>query len=657
MNVPEGVLVVRYRISGTRRIRGMATFTWQPTSGTTGWETNGAGGWGGTPNYSANDSFEVDGSATLAINAIGAVGSDSADTVTVNDPNATLLMDSTNGPNFNVNTSFVLNAGTFDLGTQGVLFLGNSGQGTITLGANALITDTAEADTDTFISNNGPSSLIQGSGTVVANQGILDIQSGITVARGDTTNFEIAANGVLEFDDAVNGGSVTFLTNSGLLTLTAPQVGDGTNLSDGTFGATIAGLTVGTAMTNGIDIAASTSIVSAALSGTDDDVLTVTDQSSNTYTFDLTGNYTGDAASFAADANAGYDIFLVCYGAGTAILTDQGEVAVESIQPGDSVMTLVDGVRAPRLVKWVGHRDLDLTRHPNPGAVAPIRVLRGALGENLPHRDMVLSPDHCLFIDDALYPVKLLVNDMTIVRDLTARSVSYHHVELERHGVMIAEGAAAESYLDTGNRAFFSNAGLATLLHPELSLNENLRCWNTDACAPLTVHPEAVRPVWQRFADRAVALGHTATVHATTKDSGIHLVVDGKAIRPLAAKDNRVSFMVPADVRSVRLVSRFTCPSALTPWVDDPRDLGVAIRSVTLRDQTGESVMDADHPALRVGWHAPELGPDGMPWRWTEGDAVLPIKASGAYSLEIVLCGSTTYIKESAIEDTARLAA
>jgi hypothetical protein len=46
-----------------------------------------------------------------------------------------------------------------------------------------------------------------------------------------------------------------------------------------------------------------------------------------------------------------------------------------------------------------------------------------------------------------------------------------------------------------------------------------------------------------------------------------------------------------------------------------------------------------------------------MPWRWTEGDAVLPIKASGAYSLEIVLCGSTTYIKESAIEDTVRLAA
>ena len=179
-------------------------------------------------------------------------------------------------------------------------------------------------------------------------------------------------------------------------------------------------------------------------------------------------------------------------------------------------MTLVDGALVPQTVKWVGHRDLDLTRHPNRAAVAPIRIMRGALGENLPKRDLILSPDHCLFIDDALYPARLLINGMTIVRDLTPNSVSYHHIELDRHAVMFAEGVAAETYLDTGNRAFFSNAGLATILHPELNINENLRCWETDACAPLTVTPEAVRPVWQRFADRATALGHVAPVYETT---------------------------------------------------------------------------------------------------------------------------------------------
>jgi hypothetical protein len=622
----------------------MATFTWQPTSGTTGWETNGPGGWGGSPNYTGSDLFVVNGVGVLTINAIGASGSDNADTVTVNDPNATLWMNSTNDPNFNIDTSLMLNAGTLNLGDGGALFMGNSDQGTITLGSTALITDTAGPGTDTFISDNGPSSIIQGSGTVIANQGTLDVQAGVTVAAGDTTRFEIASNGVLEFDDSVNGGSVSFLTNSGLLMLTGTQVGDGVNLSGGTFGATLSGLAVGSSLTNGIDIQASTSILSAVLSGTNDDILTVKDQSGDAYTFDLSGNYTGDTARFAVDTvNGGFDVFLVCYGAGTAILTVLGELAVEALRAGDQVITLVDGAHVPQTVKWIGHRTLDLTRHPNADAIAPVRILRGALGDNLPHRDLVVSPDHSLFIDGGLLPAKLLVNGMTIVRDMAAKTVSYHHVELERHAVMVAEGVAAESYLDTGNRAFFSNAGLATLLHPELHINENLRCWETDACAPLVVHPDAVRPVWQRFADRAVMMGYAAPIRATTRDAGVHLMVDGKFTRPLVADGDMVSFMVPANARSVRLVSRATQPSALTPWVDDQRLLGVAIRSVILRDQTGETVMSADHPALRVGWHAAEHGPDGAPWRWTAGDAELPIEASGSYTMEIVLSQAANY--------------
>jgi len=309
------------------------------------------------------------------------------------------------------------------------------------------------------------------------------------------------------------------------------------------------------------------------------------------------------------------------------------------------VMTLVDGAQVAQTVKWVGHRDLDLTRHPHPDAIAPVRIMQGALGENLPARDLVLSPDHCLFIDGRLYPAKLLINDMTITRDLSMKTVTYHHVELEQHGIMIAEGVAAESYLDTGNRAFFSNAGLAMVLHPELNINENLRCWDTDACAPLTVTPEAVKPVWQRFADRAVALGHVAPVHATTKDAGIHLMVDGKVVRPLATKGKMVSFMVPANSRSVRLVSRATRQSALTPWLDDPRTLGVAIRSVTLRDQAGEAVLGADHPALRDGWHAAEHAADGALWRWSAGNAALPVKTSGPCMVEIALSETATYIK------------
>ena len=89
-----------------------------------------------------------------------------------------------------------------------------------------------------------------------------------------------------------------------------------------------------------------------------------------------------------------------------------------------------------------------------------MRVMQGALGDNLPRRDLLLSGDHCLFLDGRLYPAKLLINGMTIIRDLSLKAVSYHHIELEDHAVMLAEGVAAETYLDTGNRAFFSNAGV-----------------------------------------------------------------------------------------------------------------------------------------------------------------------------------------------------
>ncbi|HMH17780.1 MAG TPA: chorismate synthase [Burkholderiales bacterium] len=279
-----------------------------------------------------------------------------------------------------------------------------------------------------------------------------------------------------------------------------------------------------------------------------------------------------------------------------------------------------------------------------------VRVAAGAVAPGIPARDLLLSPDHCLFIDGGLIPARLLVNGMTVVRDLDPRTICYHHIELERHGVLIAEGVAAESYLDTGNRAYFSHAGMAAMLHPEFEINANLRCWDTDACAPLMVRPEMVRPVWQRLAVRAKALGYAEPVLATTSDPDLRLEVDGKTVRPLLVHgrmgDRMVSFMVPEGAASVRLVSRSAQPAERQPWVDDPRLLGVAVRSMALRDRTGETVLGADHPALTDGWHAAEHAADGAPWRWTGGDAVLPIISDGPCLLEITLSAAATYLDD-----------
>lgn len=186
---------------------------------------------------------------------------------------------------------------------------------------------------------------------------------------------------------------------------------------------------------------------------------------------------------------------VVCFAAGTRILTDQGELAVETLAEGDQVMTLEDNLRVARPVRWLGRRRVNLAAHPEPESAAPVRILRGAFAAAVPARDLLVSPDHAIYVDGKLMPAKLLVNGGSIVQELDRSEVEYFHVELDRHAVLFAEGLTAESYMDTGNRAFFANAGLAMVLHPEFTVNAALKCWAGDACAPLAVSEAEVEPV------------------------------------------------------------------------------------------------------------------------------------------------------------------
>jgi hypothetical protein len=307
-----------------------------------------------------------------------------------------------------------------------------------------------------------------------------------------------------------------------------------------------------------------------------------------------------------------------------------------------------------RPIKWVGYRKLDLSRQSD--SLAPVRIKRGAMAEGLPTRDLLVSPPHCMFIDGKLIPAKLLVNDMTIVRDTTLKVVEYYHIELDHHAVIVAEGVESESYLDTGNRAFFSNAGLALILHPEFHVNAGLRCWETDACAPLAVSPAAVMPVWRQLADRAVALGFVPPARATTKEADLHLIADGRRIDSIAVAGKTHSFMVPAGVTALVLASRSAAPSTLAAYHDDPRELGVAVTRVVMRGQAARVDFAADHPALAQGWHGMEQA-NGAMWRWTTGQAALPVGAvDGPVVVEVTVAATTTYLIEEAPAD-GRLAA
>ena len=330
---------------------------------------------------------------------------------------------------------------------------------------------------------------------------------------------------------------------------------------------------------------------------------------------------------------------------------------MEALEAGDMVVTLQDGLPVSKPITWMGVRTIDISAHPQPHMVAPIRIRAGAFGDDLPHRDLLVSPAHAIYADGKLVPANLLINNMTIVQELGTKSVVYYHVELERHALIVAEGLTSESYLDTGNRAFFGNAGLALVLHPEFHVNAGLKQWAEDACAPLAIDAEVVAPIWRELADRAETLGYVPPSFTTTLDADIYLEANGRRLRPVAVCQGRHTFMLPAGTGDIVLRSRTSAPADFNPLSGDWRPLGVSVRGMTLRSGDDHIVVPADHPGLTQGWYAAEAG-NGDLWRWTAGNATIPMpRTAGPAMLDIEIGSTATYILSRSDRAEQRLAA
>lgn len=156
--------------------------------------------------------------------------------------------------------------------------------------------------------------------------------------------------------------------------------------------------------------------------------------------------------------------FVVCFLKGTMIVTDRGEVPVESLRVGDLVLTQRDGWIGLRPIVWVGRREAAIGRGASGRRTAPVTFLAGALDDGVPFRDLHVSPEHAVLVDGVLVPAGLLVNDETIVQDRYRRSATYYHIETEEHCLLLADGAWSESYLDDANRHLFDNAALTALV-------------------------------------------------------------------------------------------------------------------------------------------------------------------------------------------------
>jgi hypothetical protein len=300
---------------------------------------------------------------------------------------------------------------------------------------------------------------------------------------------------------------------------------------------------------------------------------------------------------------------FVCFVEGTLIRMPGGDVPVETLKIGDLVVTS-SGKR--RAVKWVGHRKMNCRAHPNPFGVFPVRIAQGAFGPGRPSQDLYLSSGHSVCVDlcgEVLIPIGNLVNGATIAQ-IEVDEVTYWHVELDSHDVLIANNLPAESYLAMGNRGFFEER--RGLLPAMLEGSERT---HADFCRPVVTDGPVLDFVRQRLRERAEAIGWTPL-----RETDLHLVVDGKVHRPLSEGDAAV-FLFPASASEVWLKSNTFIPALVGGG--DPRPLGVSLSGLVFFGGRGEArSVHLDDERLQDGLN-PEEGRDGVAWRWTKGELAL----------------------------------
>lgn len=146
---------------------------------------------------------------------------------------------------------------------------------------------------------------------------------------------------------------------------------------------------------------------------------------------------------------------VICFTPGTMILTQTGERSIETLKPGDKVITMDHGVQP---LRWIGSTHVPAARFARHPDLRPVLICKDAIGENQPERDMHVSRQHRILVDDwraellfgspggVLVPAFTLINDQTIRPDAPFDGVTYIHIAFDHHEVIFADGIKAESF-------------------------------------------------------------------------------------------------------------------------------------------------------------------------------------------------------------------
>jgi len=465
--------------------------------------------------------------------------------------------------------------------------------------------------------------------TVDATQGSI---GDLYVGNGGTANISDPATitGTFTLD---SGGNANITTNTGGIINLQGTDNNGLVISGK---ASSGGTTVASTIDNfsGNDTITLADVQRSDVAGvtfSDADHITITLKDGSSITLNIPGI---ESSGYSLGENSNGDLtFTTCFLSGTSIATLQGMMTVEDIQIGEILETFDwktnQIINSP--VIWVGQKHMTVKTHlPDDLAGYPVRVLKDAIAENVPNKDLLITPEHCLFFDGNFVPARMLVNGRSIYYDMTITSYNYYHIETEAHSVIWANGTLTESYLDTGNRNSFANKSKV------VSLFSEAKSWDKDAAAPLNVQRSVIEPIYNQLNNRAIYnnLELKTEELALTNDSELCIVTEfGQVIQPHSVHSGKYIFSIPRDVYSIQLHSRTARPNeTIGSFVDDRRHLGVLVGNIFMINNNGmHEITDYLSDVTLPGWDVLEQSH----CRWTNGQATLNIDSN--YSEKRVL--------------------
>jgi autotransporter-associated beta strand protein len=338
-----------------------------------------------------------------------------------------------------------------------------------------------------------------------------------SVGPGQTNVFTgLIADGTSPGTVELTGGGTLVLDNAANSYSGGTTIEDGSTLEIGTTGAAGSGAIHFSGTGNTLEIAGTTMPSNAITNFDAGDEIVITDYdgfgvsyNGSTLVLDQSGgpsislslsgpDLTSLSQLTITDNVATDTTTIACYCRGTLVRTPCGNKRVEELRIGEEVITASG---AARPIKWIGRRSYSGRFVMGRKDILPVCIKAGALDDNVPRRDLWISPNHAMYFaddnnDSMLIEAKDLINGGSIVQAESVEQVEYIHIELETHDVIIAEGALAETFIDDDSRLMFHNAHEYRLLYPAAATVKQY-------CAPRLEHGYRIEAVRQRIALRA----------------------------------------------------------------------------------------------------------------------------------------------------------